>query len=313
MDIGHNLHLSANKQEIVAKVNKLGFFLPPILKLLGDKRNANNDKAGPQPHFTLIGQDTFLRFQHGNKLLADTLLVSWDGQQLVARLDQGQGVMNFTAKGEKFSLKGDNFGAPFLSALLNESRFNGGSFSLLAGGDFHNYDLAFAIKDSHVKNFTLINNIMAFIDTVPSLLSFSLPGYTVQGMDIVSAEGALTMVDNKIKVKSFSLQSSTLTITATGTVDLGQKNLDLLLNIISPAPNNLAKIPLAGWLFKGTRKMLAVTLAMTGPIDEPEISSTMFKGIPAKGFKFIKQTLHLPLDIADDVFPTEGGGKWLNE
>lgn len=299
------LTIKAAANQVKVQSHDLGFSLPDLLPLLLPEKGeevAGKTVSTTLPIISLTAKDSFIILAKNRRLSVDKLRVNWGNDRLVAQLQHGQGLIDFTSQGDEFSLKGEALRPVLLGELLNDAQFDGGVFNILAGGNFHHYNLAFDLQNSHLKDFTLLNNIMAFIDTVPSLLTFSMPGYTVRGMDIIQAEGALTIADQLVQVDSFSLQSSTLTMTATGNIDLGKQRLDLALDMISPARDNLAKIPLAGRLFQDNKRMVGITLAAKGDLAHPQVTPAIFRGIPAKGFDILKQTLHLPLDIVEGVF-----------
>ncbi len=310
LDINNALHVKVGSSGVGVDVKDLGFNLPAILALANLSAPVSGQTKAPSTttQFSLQGKNTFIYLGKHNRLLADTLKVDRDGEKISARLNHDGGSVIFTSQGKKFSLQGDDLHDVFIGALLNQSRFEGGSLSVLAGGDFDRFELAYEIIDSHIRDFTLVNNIMAFVDTIPALVTFSLPSYSTRGMDISRAEGGISIDNGMGKISSFSLKSSTLQLTALGGFNLHDRSINVDVNVISQARSNLAKIPLAGYVFEGDKKLPGITVAVTGDLDNPHISAKMFRGIRAHGFGILKRTLLLPVKVVDGLLneDTEG-------
>ena len=74
--------------------------------------------------------------------------------------------------------------------------------SFTGSGDMENFDARYKIQNTLLENYGVMNNVLAFLDTIPALITFSVPDYNTEGMFVDSALLDLTYADTVYTIKN---------------------------------------------------------------------------------------------------------------
>ena len=180
--------------------------------------------------------------------------------------------------------------------LFTLSKFDGGSLDFNIDGTFDDYDGIIYIKDTTVLDYKVLNNILAFVNTVPSLVTFSLPGYSKKGLPVKNAYMKFHANKTLFNISDIYMHSKELDIIGHGTTDVDKNSINLQLNLKTDIGSNLQKIPLVGYIILGNDR-ISTTLSVTGKLTDPKIHSLIAKDIAVAPFNIIKRTLLLPFHL----------------
>ena len=195
-----------------------------------------------------------------------------------------------------FDLFGAKFNDNFINHIFTTSELSGGTLSFALRGDLSNYDGLIEIKGATLKNYTILNNILAFINTVPALTSFSLPNYSTKGLPTQKMYCAFNNKNNILTLKEIALSSKKLNIYGKGKVDLKTRKLNIALNLKTNIASTLSKIPLVGYILFN-KNSISTSLKITGTIDKPKIQTSVAKDIILAPFNIIKRTFLSPFEL----------------
>ncbi|MCD6173515.1 MAG: AsmA-like C-terminal domain-containing protein, partial [Sulfurimonas sp.] len=188
------------------------------------------------------------------------------------------------------------FNDKFMEKLFLLSDFKGGTFEFDMNGTIKNYDGIFTVKNTIVLDYKILNNILAFVNTVPSLLTFSIPGYHKKGLKVNTAYMKFKSKNNILNISDIYLDSKEIDIFGKGKANFIEDTLDLELSLKSDLGSKISKIPLVGYLLMG-EDSISTTLSITGKLSDPDIKSLIAKDIAVVPLNILKRTITLPYKL----------------
>jgi len=76
----------------------------------------------------------------------------------------------------------------FVNNLFGKDIFENGSFEFrIDGNNTQYFDGTFIAKNTTIKGISFYNNLMAFMHTIPSLITFKNPGFNESGYKVDNA------------------------------------------------------------------------------------------------------------------------------
>jgi len=268
--------------------------------------NTNKDKNTNNLKFTAI--NSYIYLGHNRYVLADTMSLQYYKNIVTAQLQYQTGTAGFKFKDRKFHLYGQNFNDNFMEKLFTLSKFKGGSLDFSINGDFSDYEGTFFIKNTVIQDYIILNNVLAFINTVPSLATFSLPGYTKNGLLINNAYMKFHLKDHIFDISDIYIGSKEIKIFGQGKASVKYNNIDITLGLKTDIAKNLSKIPVVGYLiFDG--KTLSTTLKITGKLTDPKVQTMLARDVVAAPLNIIQRTLTLPYHLLKDVSKLKDSNK----
>ena len=184
--------------------------------------------------------------------------------------------------------------------LFAASKFKGGELDFSASGNTKVYNGYLNINNTTILEYGILNNILAFVNTIPSLVTFSLPGYNKNGLNVTNAYMSFKMdKSNELNIKDMSLDSKEIKIVGRGKANIKKNNIDMKLNLKTDLGSTLSKIPIVGYIFLGN-ETISTSLKVSGKLDDPEISTLIAQDIIVAPLNIIKRTLLFPLHIFEN-------------
>ncbi len=294
--INKDLHFSYAENRVDLSSNNLGYNLPGVLSFIKDLKAAlNSDSRKESPIVvSLAVEDTFLQLKPESRILADRIELQYLGDTLTATLDHGPGRLLLRINGNSFSLGGQGLNDVFMGELIHRSSFTGGEMSLSADGKTDDFTAIIEIDDTVLKNFKTLNNVMAVLNTIPALITFSIPEYSTKGMQIDSAIIGISFKDSVTSFKSIEITSPELQAGGIGAIDFTEGTLDLDINVTTQARKNIRKVPILGYIMTGEEDEPSINLKITGAFDDPQVNYGIVREIATIPYSVIYRTLSLP-------------------
>lgn len=286
---------------LVITSKDLAYNVPSILKFLKErpKPAVTDSQKGKTFLCTIDANNSTLFFRPGNQILADRMHVEYINGKTSMHLEHGQGNINLNIEGDTFSLTGQELNDIFMDALFQDASFQNGQMSLIANGSFHKFSTLIKINDTIIKDFSMLNNTLALFNTVPALITFSLPEYNTRGFPINSAVAGMVVEEGRARFESFTINSPELNIIGTGWIDFPKKLINMDFNLITQAKANMNKIPLIGYILVGKEKRPSITIQASGDLLNPEVKNSAFREVTALPFSILFRTLSLPAHLLD--------------
>ena len=292
-------HLKGNRLKI--RTEKVGINIFAVLAFIKDHPSSDNTKSKSNFEVDIEAAKSYIYLNKQRRVLADKMLLQYKNDRINAQLLHGQnGGAFFEYYDKKFFIYGDNFNDKFMDGLAEFSDFKGGQFGFYLTGKEEIIDGVVQIKDTIIKDYKTLNNIFALLNTIPALVTFSVPHYTSKGLKVNDGYASFSIKDNMMDIKGFHVKADELAFNGKGSVDITKMTQDVEISLVTEATKNLSKIPILGYILVGKEENTATTtLTMTGPLEDPVIKNTLAKDIGVGTFNILKRTLTFPVHYVD--------------
>jgi len=214
---------------------------------------------------------------------------------------QGIDKISFIKNGKDMKIEAKNISNYFINSLGGKKIFENGRFSFKTKGDLKNLRGKFSIQNATLKELKVFNNLMAFINTIPSLLFLQNPNFSDKGYKIKNGEIEFIKIDNILTLTRIVLNGYSADIFGKGYVDLKQNHIDLNLQIstLQNIDKIIKHIPLVGYIILGKDGKNSVSLKIEGNLSDPTVQTYLIKDIFQMPFNILKRTLNIPMQIFD--------------
>jgi len=170
---------------------------------------------------------------------------------------------------------------------------------MVSTGSFDDFSIVFEMQDTNISGLALVNNVMAFMNTVPALMTFSLPEYNTEGLPIDSAIAGLTFKKKVGTFESLEVKGPELQVIGTGEMDFSRRLVDMDIFIKTQASKNVGKIPLIGYVLAGDEEDASLSLKISGEFEDPEVSNSLVQEIVVYPIEVLFRTLRLPFHLTE--------------
>ena len=267
---------------ITISSDRVGYNLGAIIKYINSRESDSNSTVR-MPQLHLDATNAYIYFTPDRRALADTLSLHTNETGLYARLLHQEGLATFELNNGHFYLYGNRFGDTFMSQLLALAKYKGGDMSFHVNGTTQSAYGVLRVKNTLIRDYRLMNNVLAFINTVPSLATFSLPHYSDKGLEVIDAYANFRYENGLVNVEGVKVDSQEIDIVGNGVIDYPHETIDMQMNLITDAGSNVGKIPIVGYILVGDKGDVMTTLKI--------------KGIAVAPLKMILRTISLPFSI----------------
>jgi len=262
---------------------------------MNESNDTNNTNESNESKTVLIdANNTSIVISDGRKAKADRIALQYEGGILHAQLFKGRGGAMLEVNGADFYLYGKGLDDDFMENIFKFSKFKGGTLDFYVIGNKDNFNGLVKIDDTTLRDYVLLNNLFAFMNTVPALVTFSLPSYEVKGIKIDSAYAELNYHNEILTVSGINVKSKEMDFAGQGVIDYNTDKMQMQLTVKTRAGENLRKIPVVGYILVGDKSAFT-TVDITGPLEDPKISSTIAKDIIVTPFNLLKRAFNFPV------------------
>ncbi len=237
----------------------------------------------------------------GRKILADSIKVDIKNDTINAHLFHGKGAVLFQSEHDDVAVFGDKLNDQFINELFKFSTFKGGTLSFSAAGTYKNFTGVVQVDDTVIKEYTVLNNTLAFFNTIPSLMTFSVPGYSKTGLKVDRMYSNFDVNGSTVHIKDTKISSKELIITARGTSDLDKETVDLLMQVKTDLGSSAKDIPVLGYIIFGDDS-ISTTVRVHGDMKDPKVENSVAENVIVAPYNIIKRTITLPFKAFDNIF-----------
>lgn len=294
--LNKNTSVSITK-EIRIKSKDSGININEILRLLKDTQSSGNKE---ERRIKLKAINSYIYLSNSRKIISDLINLQYINSILTAQLTHAGANAGLRYEGEKFHFYGKNFNDKFMENLFSLSKFKGGTLDFSIDGKIDDYSGLMYIKNSTIMDYKILNNILAFINTVPSLITFSLPGYSTNGLFVEQAYVNFNSNNNLFNFSDIYLKSKELNILGKGNANFKKDTIDINLNLKTDLGSNASKIPLVGYILFDEESM-STTLKIEGKLSNPKIKSLLARDIAIAPLNIIKRMFTLPYNLLTNL------------
>ena len=288
----NNLVAVEIKDAIEIKMNNIGIDIHELLNAL----DTNSSNSGDTKQINLHAKNSYLYISSDRHVISDTIDLKYKDDILTADLKYSDGEANFKYSKDAFYLYGDNFNAKFMEKLFSLSKFKGGRLDFAMSGTPERYDGLFHINNTTIKSYKVLNNVLAFINTIPSLVTFSLPGYNKDGLQVNNAYMKFEAHDDMFDISDIYLNSKEVDILGRGDVSYKNNTIDLDLNLKTDLASTVSKIPVVGYILFD-EDSVSTSLKVEGKLTDPDVNSRLAQDIVVAPLNIVKRTLLYPYHL----------------
>jgi len=287
--VDNDIHITIDNSGV--DINELLAFIKSLPQQKTKKANTN---------IYVKAKNSYIYLGDNRYIPSDTITIVYKNGSLSGDLTHAKGKMHFTFKENKFTVVGKNFTERFVRNIITFAKLQGGNFNFSIDGTPDAYSGSVTITGTVIKDYVLLNNILAFVDTVPSLMTFSLPGYSTKG---VYADKVYTQFHFKkdiFYISDFRIKSKEIRIAGEGSLSSKYDTIDMKMELKTNFGSTLSKVPLAGYIiFDG--KTLSTKLKITGKLSDPKVTTRVTKDIVSAPVNIMKRTLKLPFKLINGI------------
>ena len=288
---------------ITVRANNMGVNGRELLRWLSlDKKiDPKHTSAKELKPIHLNATNIVLYLMENRKILADSLHAKMSANDLDGRLTHKNGSADITMKDSLFYVEGRGFNDHFMENLFAFSDFEGGNLSFKISGKAEEFEGVMRIDEAILKEYKMLNNILSFINTIPSLTTFSLPNYNQKGLFVKDTYAHFTYQNHLFTIDNYTLNSSELKIAGNAQANILEDKLNGTLTLKTDLGSALGKVPMVGYILLGDDGSISTTLNLKGKLSDPVVETGIAKEIVTAPFNILKRTVSYPfLWMMDD-------------
>ena len=209
-------------------------------------------------------------------------------------------ILKYEQNRSHISIHGKKLTSYFANMALNKNILDGGSIDInIEGISTDMFDGNITIKNSILKNFSLFNNIMATINTIPSLLFLKDPHFNELGYLVKNGHISFKRNGGILSFSKIILHGASADIDGVGYINLKNKKIDMAMRIktLKDISKIIKNIPLVGYILLGKDKSISTFIKVSGTIDNPKIKTQVLKDTISSPFNIMKRILKAPLKL----------------
>jgi len=149
------------------------------------------------------------------------------------------------------------------------------------------------IKTGYIKELKALTNILAFINLVPSIVTFQSPGFSSKGYKIKHGHIDFMMLNNILYLKNLSIVGENMKFKGDGYINLNTKTLNIKIDVIMTV-KLLNNIPIVNYILFGKNGGMTIKIKLSGNMYDPKVSPNVTQNILMGPVNIIKRTLLTP-------------------
>ncbi len=288
--------------DITIKANNMGINAPELARWLNMPHpQEETKKSSVDKTINLNATNVYLYLMKNRRVMADSLTATLGKSDLEARLTYAQGSADLLMKDGLYYVNGSHFNDSFMEHLFAFSDFDGGEMSFQMSGKIDDFEGIMRIENTTLKEYKLLNNVLSFINTVPSLATFSLPNYNSKGLLIKESYSHYTFKNHLLTIDNFTLNSPELKMLGESKMNFKEDSIAGALTLKSDLGSKLGRIPVVGYILLGNDGSISTTVNLKGKLSDPVVETAIAKEIITAPFNILKRTITYPfLWMMDD-------------
>ena len=265
-----------------------------IFNILSYLEQIKSDKKENELDLLIKTQQCDISLGDSNrKVVADRIDIQIKNDDIFAQLVHKNGAVLFEGNDRNFSVHAQGLNDDFMNNLFKFSKFTGGNLSFMMEGSTNELTGIVNIQDSTIEDYTVINNTLAFFNTIPSLVTFSIPGYSKDGLKAKEMYASFNKNGDVIHINEAKITSKELVITATGQTNFKKEDIEMLMQVKTDIGSSAKDIPVIGYIIFGDDS-ISTTVRVHGPLKDPIVESSVGKSVVVAPYNILKRAIKMP-------------------
>ncbi|TLD88633.1 AsmA-like C-terminal domain-containing protein [Helicobacter sp. MIT 05-5294] len=245
------------------------------------------------------GKDSNLWIK-GRKVLADSFNITLVNGEIKASLKHKNGQADFYQRGDSMTLDAREFGDEFVNTIIQKQGVQNGRFFINANTNDKGVLVGkISLLNTSLNQLNILQNVMAFIDTIPSLLSLKTPGFNQQGYYVNEGVVEFGLNDEFLAIESLDLKGSSIDIKGRGIVQIESQAIDFNAELITAKSLSgiINKIPLVNYIVLGKNGTISTAFKVGGTLENPQVQTQAVQDFLLSPFNVLKRVVTSPIEI----------------
>lgn len=220
------------------------------------------------------------------------------------------GVANIIMENDSININANNFNDEFINKIFNKKVVSGGTFGLLGIYRQNKFLGDITLQDTSIKNMASLQNILALVDAIPSLVVFKLPGFSANGYQIQDGKIRVGVNNDYIALDKININGNSVDIDGEGVINMKTQDLNINLSIstMKSLSSILNKIPIFGYIILGDDGKITTEVEISGTIENPKTELSLLEDTAQAPVNILKRILS-PLQFLVDELKKESNEK----
>lgn len=266
---------------------------------LNSKNLTNTNTKFTEIPLIINGQNTNLIFKDYT-ILSDSFTFKLHNDTTQGTLNHKNGRADFYKRGNAITLDAREFGDTFLNTIAHKHLFNKGRFFINANTNEKGVIVGeMKLLNTSINELSVLQNLMAFIDTIPSLLSFKPPGFNQDGYYLENGSIHFGLNDEFLAIETLNFKGTSIDINGRGIIQLESKNIDFHAELIvaKSLSGIINKIPFVNYILLGKNGTISTNFKIKGNLNSPQIQAQTAQDILLSPFNILKRAITTPFEV----------------
>ncbi|MEA2028540.1 MAG: AsmA-like C-terminal domain-containing protein, partial [Campylobacterota bacterium] len=181
---------------------------------------------------TILGKNSTIRYKK-YQLVTPHYSIDMQGNRTIFSSIDGKRSLFFKKEGKRVLIDAQKIDDKMLHPLINFKSLKGGEYAFWMEGEVNKkIEGKITIDGGMIEKFQAYNNMVAFLNAIPALMTLSNPGFNDKGYRIKTGEIEYSIINqNLIKFKSIKIVGGSSTIVGAGEIDLAKNSINIDLAI----------------------------------------------------------------------------------
>ncbi|EAJ2878538.1 DUF3971 domain-containing protein [Campylobacter coli] len=193
-----------------------------------------------------------------------------------------------------------NINDEYLNEFLQKRAVQEGVFNLsIVGSGMDYFEGEFNFKNTFIRDLKGINQLISFIDTVPSLLMFKTPTFNEKGLSLHDGRIVFNRKKDLLSFEAINLNGDSMDLYGLGSANLrlNTVDVDLELKTLKSASETISKLPILNYVILGKNQEISTNIKVDGALDDPKFHTQILSDTLKTPFNLIKNIIQLPSNL----------------
>lgn len=271
----------------VVKAKDLRYIVPKDLNLSGS--SGMDDFRLEALNSGIVAADKHFEF--------DSLHFTSLNKRLKAEAKRGPARYEFEQRPNFMSFKALNLNDKILNEIFAKNMVKNGNFNAsIEGKDLRHFKGKIYLQDTYFKDLKFYNQLISFIDTIPSLLMFKSPTFNEQGLKVQKGAVLLERRGDILHLEGLDLDGDSVDILGAGKIDLNKSSiyLELELKTLKSASEVINKVPIINQILLGKDREISTRIVVEGDLNNPKFKTEVIADALKLPFNILKNIIEAP-------------------
>ena len=300
VEVNKNIYLTLKNRKAIVNFSNLDIYVDKMLYILKDNLKKSNNKKSSQYTIHIDCFNTLLHYKK-SKLSSKNLTIVLKTSPLEIEFitKQNLGEIRGIIKNRKLNIIGKGVSGSDIRNITSLDHIYGGYFDFNAVGTIDDFKGTISVRNSLWAKNRLLNNLLAILNTIPAVLTLQNPGFSDKGFKIKDGMVLYHYKDEILYFDNILINGDSAQITGRGKINLKSDTIlmSIQIHFLENLTKLLNKIPIAGYIIFGNDGTMAVTLNISGYLDNPKVTTETVKDVVEVPLNILERTLKLPFKL----------------